>query len=127
MEPVLKISKPLTYAVVMNGAALGAAFAVVASCSDTPRPGSEVASGKPPVRFRGDTTALVMFVSDVETACRKAGLKHVAGTVTEGCTVLGGERPVVIIPNGCKKSGQYAVNICHEIGHVNGWPPTHGE
>lgn len=109
------------------GTAIGAALGLVSACSDTPRPGSEVASGKPPVRFRGDTTALVMFVSDVETACRKAGLKRVEGTVTEGCSVLGGERPVIIIPNGCKKPGKYADNICHEIGHVNGWPPTHGE
>lgn len=126
MEPVLKKIELHFAAALVLGATVGLVLSPI-GCSEAPRPGSEVASGKPPVRYRGDTTALVMFVSDVETACREAGLKVVKGTVTEACTVLGGPQPAIIVPNACKKGGQYAVNFCHEIGHVNGWPPTHGE
>ena len=31
------------------------------------------------------------------------------------------------LPNPCtfKRGGEYADLMCHELGHVNGWPPKH--
>ena len=97
------------------------------SCSEGGAQSGEVASGLPPVRFRGDATFSVVATSDVERDCKVAGLKPVAETKTEACAIIGGKAPVVITPNPCKATGAYARTLCHELGHVNGWPSTHGE
>jgi antirestriction protein ArdC len=33
------------------------------------------------------------------------------------------------MPNPCAfpDSDAYAHLLCHELGHANGWPPTHGD
>lgn len=99
----------------------------LASCGEASSPSGEVASGKPPVRFRGDAEAVIRLSGNVEKACREAGLKVVQGTATEACAVIGGKQPVIIAANPCKQPGSYAATLCHEIGHVNGWPYDHGK
>lgn len=99
----------------------------LAACGEPSSPSGEIASGKPPMRFRGDVTALVVFSSNIADDCREAGLKPVEGVKVEACSIIGGKQPVLILPNPCKQSGKVAVTGCHEIGHANGWPPTHGK
>ena len=97
------------------------------SCGEPKAPSGEVASGMPPARFRGAAEFQLKASADVGLDCKKAGLKPVDGTKTEACAVIGGPVPVVIISNPCKSPGHYARTLCHELGHVNGWPATHGE
>lgn len=88
--------------------------------------GSEVSEGPPPARFRGDTTASsVVFTSDVEKKCKAAGLKEIAGTKTNACSMVGGSVRAIIVSNPCKASGKYAEDLCHELGHLNGWSGKH--
>ena len=109
------------------------AFAVVMlailalpSCDSQPSAPQETAySGKPPKAYQGDVTVTVHYVKDVAKACYAAGLKHMAGTVVEECTIIGQGRTEIILPNACLHSGSYAVATCHGIGHINGWPADH--
>jgi len=101
-------------------------MAALVSCDSEPRAPAETAySGKPPKQYQGDLTVTVHFVKDVAKACSEAGLKHMAGTVVEECTIIGQGRQEIILPNACLHGGSYAVATCHGIGHINGWPPHH--
>jgi antirestriction protein ArdC len=44
---------------------------------------------------------------------------------TNACAT--GER--LVLPNPCAfgSNDRYAALLCHELGHANGWPPTHGD
>ena len=86
--------------------------------------------GLPPARFRGDIDARIKFVSNIEAACYEAGLKRIPGTNVNACTVQKGNEFTIIYPNPCIKKRTTSTSmsdLCHEIGHVNGWPPSHGE
>jgi hypothetical protein len=79
--------------------------------------------GLPPERFRKNGTILVQFTDQatIDAICGKAPCKM----TTLGCT----DRRQMTLPNPCSypASDQYAQLVCHELGHVNGWPRTHGD
>lgn len=81
----------------------------------------------PPRRFRGGATAIVTTMSpaDVNATCSKLLGPPEPGHTWLGCTnrEANGEAHVYG-PTFCSlpNSGPY----CHEWGHVNGWPATHG-
>lgn len=72
----------------------------------------------PPLRFQGNATAIVRFVTDVGPECANA---------PEGYLVLAcSEGPVIIMPNPCRYPNErYARLLCHEIGHLNFWGKDH--
>lgn len=100
----------------------------LAACGEpqsTPR--TLVHDGMPPARFRGDVVATqVTFTASVGKACAAAGLQSIADTQTVACEVIGNGRREIIIGNPCKGSGAYARDLCHAVGHLNGWPKDHG-
>lgn len=84
-----------------------------------------VSDSPPPLRFRGDRTVTVEFVQPplIDFRCGDVPVppdKHRIGC-THGLTVT--------MPNPClyAPNDYYAQVLCHELGHVNGWPPTHGD
>jgi hypothetical protein len=84
--------------------------------------------GTPPDRFQKDGAAIVMFVStrdQMDAICGKAppGLKTMACTHMED-----GKPAIVTMANPCGVTYDYYAHLlCHEMGHVNGWPRTHGD
>lgn len=96
----------------------------VASCDGS----REVDNSKPPKRFQGDTISTrVEFTSDVAGRCAEVGLRDVADTIVNACAIVGTKRREIIIGNPCREYGAYARHLCHEIGHLNGWPADHGK
>lgn len=84
--------------------------------------------GTPPERFQKDGAAVVLFVStqdDINAICGKAP----EGRRTMACTHFeDGKAPIITMPNPCNVTYDYYAHlICHELGHVNGWPRTHGD
>lgn len=85
---------------------------------------SPINDGYPPIRFMGEATAVVVFVDDVSSLCGKAP----PGYVVLACAVP--ENHAIALPNPCFerfKDEQFAKIACHEKGHINGWPETHGD
>lgn len=87
----------------------------------------------PPTQYQGDHVALVYFVDNPNSlkACGISQQLDSKGgpTVFRGCvrdTPLG---QIVYLPNPCKDKKATAENygslVCHELGHVNGWPSNH--
>lgn len=74
----------------------------------------------PPMRFRKDRSFRleIMEPAELSKACGDP-----AFIACEGETIRGVR---VIVPNPCGWSGEYAHILCHELGHVNGWPRLHG-
>lgn len=102
-----------------------AALVALAGCKSE---GSVVDSGKPPTRFQGDVTATsVIFTKDYAEACAYAGLAEVPDTDVIACSLVGRNIKGIIIRNPCTAPGTYARDLCHEIGHLNGWPADHGK
>lgn len=112
-------------------ALIGLAFMLsLTACGEPVSRPDTAYDGMPPARFRGDTDARIKFVSNIEAACYEAGLKRMAGTTVNACTVQKGNEFTIIFPNPCVKtrpSTSGKQNLCHEIGHVNGWPSDHSE
>lgn len=84
-------------------------------------PVTNVYDGDPPPRFQGDNAAIVVFTNP--------NLADTCGLPPKGLTFLGCRRgKVVFVPNPCprKSTERYAQTLCHELGHVNGWPGSHG-
>ena len=77
----------------------------------------------PPARFQGDNASTVLFVAPglIDQLCGKAP----AGYRTEACS----DDNLVILPNPClfPHDDNFARLTCHEIGHVAGWPASHGD
>ena len=77
----------------------------------------------PPVRFQGDNAARVLFVAPglIDSLCGEPP----AGFAVEACEKDG----VIVLPNPCLSdhSDEFARLTCHEIGHIAGWPGTHGD
>lgn len=86
-----------------------------------------VDDGYPPVAYQGDTLgANVTFVTGdkLDLFC---GLTPIKGLVLEGCQ-LDAPTKHVVMPNPCGDEylGQsFARIMCHELGHLHGWPANH--
>lgn len=120
------------------GIVIGSAIlAALISCnneSDTvelvsaPMPANTVHEGPPPRQYRHGGEAKVVFSDNVGRDCVAAGHKigfRARTDLTNACAVLGGAETVLIVKNPCRESGAYAAVLCHELGHVNGWPVNH--
>jgi hypothetical protein len=84
--------------------------------------------GIPPARFQKDGVAVVLFVSPdgIDGLCGKAG----PGRVMLACTNWTAKGvAIVTLPNPCPRADKeyFARIACHELGHVGGWPATHGD
>ena len=88
---------------------------LLSSC-EQPSAGQATWRDKPPARYQGDVTAGVVFTSEgrVQRMCPQI-------SYAVGCTVGG----TIYVPNPCRWNDPYATLLCHEMGHVNGWPAGH--
>lgn len=81
----------------------------------------------PPQRFQHDTAVQLQLSGQngIDRACHKAFGAPPAGMKTDACEIDGR----VFAPNPCAfpQSDAYARLLCHEIGHANGWPASHGD
>jgi hypothetical protein len=92
-------------------------------------PGSTWSSDEaPPERFQGDATVTVRFVAPerVQAECIRAGRPAPGcGQRIVACSSSRGRW--LIVANPCARPDEaQARDECHELGHINGWPPTHG-
>jgi hypothetical protein len=72
----------------------------------------------PPERYRRNASFRITIMDEaaIGGACGDSGFI--------ACEISGQRR--VIISNPCLFDGEYAHRLCHELGHVNGWPRMHG-
>lgn len=81
--------------------------------------------GRPPARFQRYEDAMVAFRSKerIQEICGPPP----CGYVIQGCVKEG----VVYVPHPCLDADLTDTNftgvLCHELGHVSGWPSAHGE
>lgn len=81
----------------------------------------------PPYEFRHDVAVQVEFLSAARVGrrCAERGVKFLGmpGYNSGGCA----DATLMTVPNPCdaQSSGWYARLLCHELGHVNGWPSDH--
>lgn len=78
----------------------------------------------PPPEYRGDGHASTFFIRDelkVDKLCKNTDPK----IRIIGCVFHWPHR-LMIIGHPCDyKEERYARHVCHELGHVNGWPRDH--
>lgn len=93
---------------------------------------SLVDDGMPPIRFRGDAgIPKVQFAKglQVSSLCK---IDLLTGQEVMACTFLAPDtmKPNrMVLPNPCQpqfRGERFAELACHELGHANGWPATHG-
>lgn len=86
--------------------------------------GSPWFDGSPPKRYRHDTWARI-HVASPETVTRMCddGRKPPNGWYVEACQI--GDSFDLWLPNPCPVHEEYAQTLCHELGHINGWPDSH--
>lgn len=81
----------------------------------------------PPVAYQKDVTVQVEFASRqaMQVSCQRLFGQPPTGSAIEACNT--GSK--IVMPNPCTfpKEDRYAQLLCHEIGHANGWPSTHGD
>jgi hypothetical protein len=78
-----------------------------------------VFDGLPPVRFQNDVMVRVAFVSDLSRYCGQTPIgKHWGGCYDFKAQIIYAQNP-------CQMSGDYAKELCHEMGHANGWSRYH--
>lgn len=86
-------------------------------------PTTTIYDGNPPPRYQGDNAAVVFFVDNVNTPER-------CGVPPSGYVFLGCQKGnIMMVTNPCRLNGiphSYEQILCHELGHRNGWPNTHG-
>lgn len=75
--------------------------------------------GWPPVRYTKNNTAFVHFTD------KKSIARGCLDDRDEACSF--GPPNELYVPNPCKFDARddYARLLCHEIGHLNGWPDNH--
>jgi hypothetical protein len=77
----------------------------------------------PPERFRANAQVTIQFAGQdtIDKICGKAP----CNLITLGCQTP----KKIILPNPCKYGSKdaFAELACHELGHLNGWPATHGD
>lgn len=83
--------------------------------------------GRPPAQLQHDNVVTMEFAgqSRINDVCNAQFGAPPAGMQTQACATAGKR---LIMPNPCAfpESETYARLLCHELGHANGWPPTHG-
>ncbi len=84
-------------------------------------------SAVPPARFRDETSAQIQTIDP-------AYIGDVCGLLMRGPPPVGmaylacTQDGRVYIPNPCAYPDEpYAATLCHELGHVQGWPREHPE
>lgn len=73
----------------------------------------------PPEIYRQDSTVTITFAKPalVQELCGLRSVKDLVGCATE---------KTMIVPNPCAYPEQsYARTLCHESGHLQGWPADH--
>lgn len=97
-------------------AAIAAALAVTSASLFT--------DDRPPERYQRNATFTIELKdqSGIDRTCQPLFGTPPKGMKTDACAT--GER--VILPNPCAYDQEvYARMLCHELGHVNGWPSSH--
>jgi hypothetical protein len=98
------------------------AAALAAAPNSTP-----YSDSRPPVLFQRDATMTLEVANqgEIDDTCHALFGNPPSGMRTQACT--SGRK--VIMPNPCSfpDSDAYAHLLCHELGHLNGWPATHGD
>lgn len=77
--------------------------------------------GPPPLPFQRDNSATIVFTDPPHIA---AECKMDTDDI-EGCSDIGPVFRKIWITNPCRVREHYAQILCHELGHVNGWPANH--
>lgn len=75
----------------------------------------------PPSRFQADVAVVTVFSADA--------VARYCGPALACVIIMKDGSKAVLMPNPCLvgTDDAFAGILCHEIGHVNGWPPTHGK
>lgn len=84
-------------------------------------------SGPPPVRFQGDGAAVVAFVhpSRINETCGTDPMPK--PYIRIACAGSKNGTPAIVLPNPCLFTNEaFALVACHELGHINRWPASHG-
>jgi hypothetical protein len=106
----------------MTALALLASASIVLPAHSTP-----YSDARPPAVFQKDATVTLQLSSQarIDASCQAMFGKPPSGFRTNACA--SGHR--LVMPNPCSypDSDAYAHLLCHELGHANGWPPTHGD
>lgn len=85
-----------------------------------PLRGLASADWQPPQSMQSDTIVGVEFTND-ETILARCGKDAAACEWRDGK-----KRPLIVAPNPCDFTGEsFALVMCHELGHANGWPADH--
>ncbi len=120
MSPVSKSRSSLSKA-----AGLALVLLATSAIAQTPPP-TPFSDSRPPERLQGDATTVVQFThqAGIDASCQSLFGAPPPGMKTNACFT--GKK--IIMPNPCAfpDSDPYAHMLCHELGHVNGWPPNHG-
>jgi hypothetical protein len=66
---------------------------------------------RPPVQYQGDAVTVIRFRADAQAECDGAVM----------CFRANG----IVAPNPCRFAESYAIGLCHEQAHKNGWPGSH--
>lgn len=84
---------------------------------------ADLAQVVPPDRYQADRAAIVAFSHEaVKKLCQADAAIACVKTYADGSVLL-------VMPNPCPLAGKelYATILCHELGHLNRWPATHGD
>ncbi|MGZ8363994.1 MAG: hypothetical protein ACXW3D_08730 [Caulobacteraceae bacterium] len=100
----------------------------IAAPASQPANSTPFSDGLPPSRYRSqaDITTLLEVTNQpgIDKACSALFTPPPPGMKTNACFT--GQK--IIMPNPCDFPNEtYAKLLCHEMGHVNGWPSTHGD
>ena len=95
----------------------------LAGCEDATEYGGSAVL--PPAQYQVDASSFVRFGDRVDIQRECTGR---VGNHSIACATIGGGS--IWIENPCDvyqadRSQHYAALLCHELGHVNGWPADH--
>jgi hypothetical protein len=84
-------------------------------------------TGSPPIRYQKDVTVTIHFQSPEKIDRDSQGPRSVCGSAVFAYT--NANNKTMHMPNPCTypQTDAYARLMCHEMGHVNGWPGYHGD